>query len=721
MPIRLYQRMREMLRVSVVSGELRAPVRGVVQDGRTGDGASYRDLFESAPDGIFVADAHGTYTDVNPAGCRMLGYTREELVGRSVVEFVEPEELARQAALKGRVLAGMHEVSQWRLLRKDGTCLQAELSTNARPDGSIQAFVRDVTERQRTEHALCLSEAKFSGIVGISTDAIICIDAQQRITTFNEGAERTFGYESSEVLGAPLALLLPERFRGSHRAHVDAFAHGQRSARRMGSRPADIIGRRKDGEEFPADAAISKLEVAGTLVLTVSLRDMTEQRRSEREQRQRAELAELLVTAGPDYAALLGGVANLVVRDWEDWCAIDIVQNGDLKRAVLVHGDPTKAAVAQKLSQLPGAWRNAKPLSDAIAGLHTVVVNEIGPERLASMAVSGERLELLRAFGISALMVVPLVARGLALGSITIGSSRTTRRYDQRDIAHAEQLAHVVALALDNARLHDETVRAMHARDELLGIVAHDLRSPLNAIALQSHLLQRPARSERRSPKVPEQIRAIVVRMSQLIDDLLDVTRLEGGQTLTIKQTAVSGAGLVAEAAEQVKASVARAETLVNVEVEQGMLDVWADRGRILQVLDNLLGNALKFAVSRVSLRAAARGSEIVFSVADDGAGIPAADIPRLFDRFWQASRSDRRGAGLGLSIVKGLVDAHRGRLWVESTLGRGTTFYFTLPLASGHSAEESVTRGMALVHGSSRLSRPLPVQQPAGDVPSES
>jgi PAS domain S-box-containing protein len=184
-------------------------------------------------------------------------------VGRSIVEFVSPDELPRQAALKQRILEGGMELSEWRLRRKDGTYVPVELSMNALPNGHLRAFVRDITERSATEEALRLSEAKFSGIVSCSADAIISIDDAQRITMFNEGAERIFGYSKAEILGSPLEVLIPERFGLNHRQHVKGFAAGEETARRMGARRAEIIGLRKNGEEFPADAAISKLEVGG--------------------------------------------------------------------------------------------------------------------------------------------------------------------------------------------------------------------------------------------------------------------------------------------------------------------------------------------------------------------------------------------------------------------------------------------------------------------------
>lgn len=269
------------------------------QDAVTREEERFRELFESAPDGIFVASPDGRYTDVNAAGCRLLGYSREELLGRSIREFVSPDERPRQAALKRRVLEGEREVSEWNLRRKDGTYVPVELSSNALPNGHLRAFVRDITERRRIEEALRLSEAKFSGIVASSADAIICIDETQHITLFNEGAESIFGYSKAEIIGTPLDTLIPERFRANHREHVKMFVGGGReTSHRMGARRAAIFGRRKNGEEFPTDAAISKLEIGGERVLTVSLRDISEEKRVENEERLLAEIDNFSDTGG---------------------------------------------------------------------------------------------------------------------------------------------------------------------------------------------------------------------------------------------------------------------------------------------------------------------------------------------------------------------------------------------------------------------------------------
>jgi signal transduction histidine kinase len=172
--------------------------------------------------------------------------------------------------------------------------------------------------------------------------------------------------------------------------------------------------------------------------------------------------------------------------------------------------------------------------------------------------------------------------------------------------------------------------------------------------------------------------------MNRLIQDLLDVTRMEAGQ-LVIEQARLTAEQVAAEAVEAEEPLAASASVELRLDVTRGLPEVWADRERLLQVLENLIGNALKFtrAGGRIVIGAEPRGAEVLFWVKDTGTGIAAEDVPHLFDRFWQARTGGKLGAGLGLPIVKGIVQAHGGRVWVESAPGQGSTFFFTIPTAS--------------------------------------
>ncbi len=640
----------------------------------------FRELFESAPDGIFVADQNGRYTDVNAAGCRLLGFTREELIGRSVTEFVSPSELPRQDALKHRLIEGEMDVSEWRLRRKDGTYVPVELSSNTLPNGHLRAFTRDITERLRAAEALRLSEAQFSGIVSISADAILSIDEDQRITIFNEGAEKVFGYTKAEIIGSPLDVVIPERLRAKHREHVDQFAKGEQASRQMGTRDTPIFGRRKNGEEFPADAAISKLEVGGKRLLIVSLRDISERQRMQDEERFLAECGTVLVSAGLDVERLLTAIAQLVVRHVADWCTVDLVQGKNVRRVRMLHADPAKAALCDALARRPVHQRR-NTVVEVVENQRAVLVSDVTPEYLESIAQDAEHRRLLRELDPKSFLIAPLVARGQSLGTLSFGSSSSSRRYGSHHVQMAEQLASRVALALDNAGMHEGIERAVRARDDVLGIVAHDLRNPLNTVMLHIRALRpRRGQPERRDVTPVDSIQRAATDMNRLIQDLLDVARLEGGQTLSVTRNAIAVQTLLAEAIERNRATSASAGRTLNVDVQGDLHDVFADRTRVLQVFDNLIGNAIKFSRARITVGAAPGDGEVRFSVADDGAGLSKEDVAHVFDRFWQAVKTDRRGAGLGLSIVKGIVGAHGGRVWVESEVGVGTVFHFTLP-----------------------------------------
>jgi signal transduction histidine kinase len=218
----------------------------------------------------------------------------------------------------------------------------------------------------------------------------------------------------------------------------------------------------------------------------------------------------------------------------------------------------------------------------------------------------------------------------------------------------------------------------------VLGIVAHDLRNPLGTIASQAALLRR--RSQPRAGfegSAGEIIQRAAARMTRLIADLLDVTRMEAG-ALSVQQFALSPIDLLQECGASQEQLAAAAGIELRVEAPAQSPPVWADRDRLCQVFENLVGNALKFTGSggRVTLGASAGIDEVLFWVRDTGPGMPPEQLPHVFDRFWQARRVARQGAGLGLPIAKGLVEAHGGRMWAESSPGHGSCFLFTIPLA---------------------------------------
>ena len=213
--------------------------------------------------------------------------------------------------------------------------------------------------------------------------------------------------------------------------------------------------------------------------------------------------------------------------------------------------------------------------------------------------------------------------------------------------------------------------------------MAHDLRNPLNTIVVQlSAMRLREKDSERRNMKPLDLISRAAHRMERLIQDLLDVALLEAGK-LSVRREPIAAALLVTEAVEMQRSLATSADLEMQLEMERDVPEISIDHHRLLQVFENLIGNAIKFTQSggRITIGASSANGEVLFWVKDTGCGIDAESVPHVFDPFWQAASSGRRlGAGLGLPITKGIVEAHGGRIWVESTPGRGSTFFFSIP-----------------------------------------
>jgi PAS domain S-box-containing protein len=776
-----------------------------------------RELIDQAADAIFVADLEGRYTEVNDAACRLLGLTRDEILATTIVDLLPSEEAQCLPEQREALLAGAVRVSDWHLRHKSGDYIPVEISAKILPDGRWQASVRDIREREALQEVARRAQARLEGIISIASDAIISIDEAQRITLFNQGAEQIFGWSRAEALGQSLDILLPERHRRRHRAHVAAFAAEPASARKIARRPRVIYGLRKDGSEFPAEAAISKLLQDDQTTFTVVLRDTTERVALERELRdarsflenvlessteygvlaldldrrivlynaaarrncgysqqdpsmagasadilhtpddlasgvasalyaralelgqaeavlrhvrkdgsqflasmvvsrrmasdaspsgylivsrditrehRRTEQQDLLAEVGPllisslDVMRVLESAMQLLVRDFADACVVELAPDTEDPSADVyrvVHRQAGKAALAAALEAVPLDRERPHLTWAALHSKRTVLVSHVSAAFLDSLAQTKEHRRLLHELAPASIISVPLHAHDRALGGLTFISSDRLQRYDEDDAHFAEDLGRRLAMAVDNARLFEKAGNAVRTRDEVLSIVAHDLRSPLASASLAADAIARADVEHFAEARAAAQrIHRAVGRADRLIEDLLDVTRIERNGGLVIDAKPVAVEKLVLDAVEVLAASAAESAVSLEVDVGSSRAMAWADEARVLQVLSNLVANALKFTPrgGHVLIAVERHDHELHFAVTDTGAGIPHDQLSNLFDRFWQAKKTDRRGAGLGLAIAKGIIEAHGGRIWAKSEVGRGSAFMFTLPLA---------------------------------------
>jgi PAS domain S-box-containing protein len=518
-------------------------------------------------------------------------------------------------------------------------------------------------------------------IVEIAADAVICMDAFQRITFFNKGAEAIFGYTPEEIIGQRIETLIPERYRSTHPRHVAEFGRSQVKARRMGER-REIAGLRKSGEEFPAEAAISQVHQGDSVVYSVVLRDVTVRKRYEQRQQFLAAAGEKLASSFGSSETLIQ-VARLAVPAIADGCILENrVGNGFLAGAA-AHVDPDIEELLDEIG-LAGARIPPKshPLTEILGKPSPVLLQSNASARLLETSENPAYLKAVKAMNPQSALFLPLVARDQLIGALTLFRSKSG--FDGDDLGFAEDLARLAALALDNARLHDAVRASLRARDEMVGVVSHDLRNPVAAVKMLSRtLLRAPENGGAQAYQNIELIAQAAEQMDALIRDLLDVNRLDVGK-LAVSMVPVDPSVLLTDSLQTLRPLVEEKSIGLDLQIEVGLPKVMADRERIQQTLSNLVGNAIKFspAGSKIAVVARREENEVTNSVLDNGNGISAEHLPRVFDRYWQSSRTDRQGAGLGLAIAKGIVEAHGGRIWVESRPAEGTTASFTLPLA---------------------------------------
>jgi signal transduction histidine kinase len=408
--------------------------------------------------------------------------------------------------------------------------------------------------------------------------------------------------------------------------------------------------------------------------------DITERKRLEEERAFLAEVGSILA-ATLELEATLTSIGELVTRALAEVCVVHVVE-GEACRVKVAARDPSWDWIRVALEEHPIDRRRVPAIWSELEAHRSVLVEHASPELVASLAGDEAHLRALRAMDPGSLIVVPLVVRQKLVGAMVLVRSASSHAYAPADVRFAEQIAQRAALAIENARLYAEARRAVRARDEVLGIVAHDLRNPLGTILLQAERLRHPGAAPAHWSPI-DAIERSADRMSRLIQDLLDVTRMEAGR-LSVERARVAAGELVGDCVEAQRPLAAAASVELRADVAGDLPELWADRHRLQQVFENLIGNAIKFTApgGAIVVGAAPRDGAVLFRVADTGRGIAGEAVPHVFDRFWQAGKAGRRGAGLGLPIAKGIVEVHGGRIWVESTPGRGSTFFFTIPTA---------------------------------------
>lgn len=467
-------------------------------------------------------------------------------------------------------------------------------------------------------------EKKFVDFAEALPDPVLVIRHDGRIELANKQTEKCFGYQHKELIRHGIEILIPERF---HSDHVELR---NRLFKYPSSGPVradkEWFGRRKDGSEIPIEISVHSFLSEGVLLVTVVIRDITERKKLVMEQVVLDHFfnmsLDMLCVAGVDgYFKRINPAFEQLGYSNEELLSKPFVE--------FVHPDDRNITL--------------KEIEKLSTGIPTV-----GFENRYCLKDGSYRW----------------------LDWVSISDKTGTLYAVARDVT-------------ERKRIEFERDQALDAREELIAVVSHEIRNPLATITTSLDLIKRimPVYEIKEGVgKLLEQIRAATSYMTRITSDLLDVTKIEAGR-FSVEPTVVEVISLVEEVINNTQPIAAQRSIHVDKAVSLEAKAVVADKDRIIQVLSNLINNAIKFTSEGGSIRVEVERQQekVLFQVKDTGCGIPKEQLSHVFERFWQAKRSQYLGSGLGLYIAKNIVEAHGGKMGVKSEEGEGSTFYFTL------------------------------------------
>jgi PAS domain S-box-containing protein len=435
------------------------------------------------------------------------------------------------------------------------------------------------------------------------------------------------------------------------------------------------------------------------LGILVQGNDVTEQKRQEQRQRFLARAGECLSAAATGLEAALLALARSSLSGFADLVSLDLLEPGGFRRALVAAADASLESLARaNYAFAPDSAEPALHIRRARAEGRPVWLRELSPEVLSALARDDDHRALIDAVGLRSLVSVPIGAGPTFVGVLTFALARGRRRYEAGDVAVCEELTRMIGIAADNSRLSRERTEllqqaqaareraeaANQAKDEFLAMLGHELRNPLAPILTAVQLMKL------RGDTASERERVIIERQAQhmvrLVDDLLDVSRIARGK-VALRESVVDLRAVVHKAVEITSPLLEQKQHHLTLDMPTEPLSVFGDEARLAQVFANLLSNAARYTPNQgeIRLRAALEDNAVVVRVRDNGSGISADMLPRVFELFAQApQRSDRAegGLGLGLTVVRNLVSLHGGEVSAHSGgPGQGSELVVRLPI----------------------------------------
>ncbi|MBN2255670.1 MAG: transporter substrate-binding domain-containing protein [Deltaproteobacteria bacterium] len=618
----------------------------------------FRIIFMTARDAIIMMDGGGTVAFWNPSAERIFGYAAGEIIGKDVHETlaVEKYRKAYERGLKefrktGRGMA-IGNTLELESIRKDGSIFPIELSLSAfRIGGEWWAvgIARDITERKHAEKVMRESEELHRTMIASSPVALYMLDMGGKVLTWNESAERIFGWKEKDVIGRPLPIV-PEDMEEEFEELRRQVMIGEGFSRR------ELIRRRKDGS--PVFVSLSYSPVCNEKGIKISImgaaEDITDRKRAEAKIKEYSENLERMVEERT------GELGRALEEMEEDRDKIDSIVKS-IADCLIVTDNHNRVVMMNPAAEalLKGSFEDAvdRPIEEAIA-------DEILRDHLKEVL---DRQKKEDSFDFE--------FPGENGGRSRIMRARTAVIPDRKG-----GTAGVVTIMTDVT--HEREVDRM--KTEFVSTAAHELKTPLTSILGFSELLvTRDDLAEDEKKRYLRYINEKSRHLDAIISDILDVSRIESGEGIMVGKEFLDLAGLVMEAVDRFRRG--HPGRRFDAELSGDAVIVTGDRERLMQAVENLLGNAVKFSPEDrdISITGEMHGGNYVVSIRDEGIGMTAEQVEHIFGKFYRADSSTtaKEGTGLGMSIVKHIVEAHGGTVSVESEPGKGTTVRFTIPM----------------------------------------
>ncbi len=533
---------------------------------------------------------------------------------------------------------------------------------------------------------------RLAAIVSSSDDAIVSKDLNGIVLSWNDAAERMFGYTAEQIIGRSIRTLIP----ADRQSEEDAVLESIRAGRRVDH--FETVRQSRDGRLIPISLTVSPILNADGQVVGASkiARDISDRKQAEalaaRAAHRELFLAEvtLTLTRSLDYEQTLRTLSAAATPVIADYCAVDVVdEDGMLMPVATQHVNPDKIPLARDVrANYEDPQTPTSPQFVARTGVPAFVPRVSDEMLVAAAQGNADRLEKMRSLGLVSYLCVPMVANDRVLGVLTLANTESSRQFGNDDLRLALDVASRAALAIDNAQSYRRLQNANRLKDEFLATLSHELRTPLNAVLGYARMLQSGAVAPEKVPQAIEVIGRNAASLAQIVEDVLDVSRIVLGKArLRIEPTDI--ASVVEDAIATVKPAIdAKGLQLTSV-IAPRLPELPGDATRLQQVVWNLLSNAVKFTPrgGRIEVRVAQDAGDIQIVVSDNGIGFPSNFKPHVFERFRQAESSPTRlhgGLGLGLAIARHIVELHGGTIDGESAgEGQGAAFTLRLPLLS--------------------------------------